>query len=80
MGTEKYKNGFDLTLHPREIDTPKRWKKPRTIFVNSMSDLFHKNVPDEFILEVFATMSECPQHHFQVLTKREMGQLQIATH
>ncbi|RZV51655.1 MAG: phage Gp37/Gp68 family protein [Pseudomonadales bacterium] len=70
MGTEKYTNGFDLTLHPQEINTPRRWKKPRTIFVNSMSDLFHKGVPDEFILEVFSTMRECPQHHFQVLTKR----------
>lgn len=70
MGVEKYASGFQLTLHPNEINTPRNWRKSRTIFVNSMSDLFHRSVPDEFIFEVFDTMRECSQHRFQVLTKR----------
>jgi protein gp37 len=52
------------------IDLPKRWKKPRVIFVNSMSDLFQDEVPDTFVRQVFDTMAECPQHTFQILTKR----------
>jgi protein gp37 len=70
MGVEKYKNGFELNLHPDLIDYPKRIKDSRIIFVNSMSDLFHKDIPLEFIQRVFKTMNECPQHIFQVLTKR----------
>jgi protein gp37 len=70
MGSEKYRNNFRLTLHPELIDEPKGWKTPRTIFVNSMSDLFHELIPFEFIQKVFQTMNECPQHTFQVLTKR----------
>lgn len=70
MGLEKYRNNFRLTLHPELIDEPKGWKTPRTIFVNSMSDLFHELIPFEFIQKVFQTMNECPQHTFQVLTKR----------
>jgi protein gp37 len=70
MGSEKYRNNFRLTLHPELIDEPKSWKTPRTIFVNSMSDLFHELIPFEFIQKVFQTMNECPQHTFQVLTKR----------
>jgi protein gp37 len=70
MGSEKYRNNFQLTLHPELIDEPKGWKTPRTIFVNSMSDLFHELIPFEFIQKVFQTMNECPQHTFQVLTKR----------
>ncbi|MCE7923858.1 MAG: phage Gp37/Gp68 family protein [Haliscomenobacteraceae bacterium CHB4] len=69
MGLEKYENGFELTLHPDELDKPRKWK-PSVIFVNSMSDLFHEKVPLEFIQRVFKVMNECPQHHFQVLTKR----------
>lgn len=69
MGQEKYKNGFQLTLHPQTLDDPKRWK-PSIIFVNSMSDLFHEDVPLHYIQSVFKTMNECPQHQFQVLTKR----------
>ncbi|MCB0543574.1 MAG: phage Gp37/Gp68 family protein [Saprospiraceae bacterium] len=69
MGLEKYQNGFDLTIHPDELDKPRKWK-PAVIFVNSMSDLFHEKVPLEFIQSVFKVMNECPQHHFQVLTKR----------
>lgn len=70
MGIEKYKNGFELTIHPDELSTPYEWKKPRMVFVNSMSDLFHKDVPISFIQKVFRVMKENPQHVFQVLTKR----------
>jgi protein gp37 len=70
MGNHRYRNGFKLTLHDDVVDLPRTWKKPRRIFVNSMSDLFHEQVPLEFIQRVFATMVECPQHSFQILTKR----------
>ncbi len=70
MGNRRYANGFKVTLHPDLIDTPKRWREPRTVFVNSMSDLFHEQVPLGFIRRVFDTMASCPQHTFQVLTKR----------
>jgi protein gp37 len=70
MGALRYAEGFKPTLHYDLIDLPRRWKKPRLIFVNSMSDLFQDAVPDSFIQRVFATMQECPQHTFQVLTKR----------
>lgn len=70
MGAERYRNGFNVTLHHDLIDTPKRWRKPRRIFVNSMSDLFHEEVPLEFIQQVFETMQACSHHVFQVLTKR----------
>jgi len=70
MGMEKYKNGFNLACHYNQLSLPSTWKKPRMIFVNSMSDLFHENIPLEFIKAVFSVMNECPQHTFQVLTKR----------
>lgn len=70
MGHPSYQSGFKLTLHERLLDLPLSWKRPRTIFVNSMSDLFHKDVPIEFIQRVFSTMCAAPQHRFQVLTKR----------
>jgi protein gp37 len=70
MGASRYKDGFTPTIHEDLVDLPKRWRKPRTIFVNSMSDLFHEDIPDSFIKRVFATMAACPQHTFQVLTKR----------
>ncbi len=70
MGTEKYRNAFRLSLHPELLDEPKGWKAARTIFVNSMSDLFHEQIPLDFIKRVFQTMNDCPQHTFQVLTKR----------
>ena len=70
MNHPSYTNGFRLTLHERLLELPLQWKKPRTIFVNSMSDLFHKDVPTEFILRVFETMCKAHQHRFQVLTKR----------
>jgi protein gp37 len=70
MGKEKYKNGFELTLHPETLSEPYTWKKPKMIFVNSMSDLFHKNVPLEYIQQIFRVMKENPHHVFQILTKR----------
>lgn len=70
MGQQNYRNGFDLTLHPHMLDHPLHWKTPRRIFVNSMSDLFHADVPDEYILSVFGVMKSAHWHQFQVLTKR----------
>ena len=70
MGNDRYRNGFRLTLHEEVIGLPKTWRNGRMIFVNSMSDLFHRDVPVDFIQRVFATMQECPQHVFQILTKR----------
>jgi protein gp37 len=65
-----FPNGFDLTLRPESLELPLRWRQPRLIFVNSMSDLFHADVPEAFIGSVFDVMRRCPQHTFQVLTKR----------
>lgn len=70
MGIEKYKKGFKLSYHSSELLTPFKWKKPRIVFVNSMSDLFHEEMPYDFIKSVFKVMNNCPQHIFQVLTKR----------
>ena len=70
MGTPKYQHGFDLTLHRDTLLEPYSWKKPKVVFVNSMSDLFHEDVPFEFIQEVFTVMNNSPKHIFQVLTKR----------
>jgi len=70
MGQANYRNGFKLTLQPHMLELPLRWKKPLTIFVNSMSDLFHKDVPLEFIQRTFAVMRAAHWHRFQVLTKR----------
>ena len=70
MGLEKYQNGFELTLHEDALKIPYTWKQPKIVFVNSMSDLFHKDIPLEFIQRVFKVMNDNPQHVFQVLTKR----------
>jgi protein gp37 len=70
MDNPRYQNGFDFTLHWDKIDEPKSWKKPRRVFVNSMSDLFHEESPEEFLREVFNVMMETPRHRYQVLTKR----------
>jgi len=70
MGQEKYKNGFRLTLHPETLREPYLWKKPKMIFVNSMSDLFHKDVPIDYIRNIFNIIKDNPHHVFQVLTKR----------
>ena len=80
MGAVRYRNGFTVTLHPAVLDLPKRWRQPRMIFVNSMSDLFHDHVPLEFIQRAFATMRDCPQHTFQVLTKRSARLRDLAPH
>jgi protein gp37 len=69
-GFSRYREFTDVQTHPARLDQPLRWKKPRRIFVNSMSDLFHEDVPVDFIVRVFEVMSACPQHQFQVLTKR----------
>jgi protein gp37 len=70
MGQRKYQNGFKVTLHPDTLELPLHWKKPQRIFVNSMSDLFHHDIPEEYIQKVFATMGKAHWHQFQVLTKR----------
>ena len=70
MRQYNYKNGFKVTTHDHVLELPLKWKKPQTIFVNSMSDLFHKNVRVEFIKKVFDVMNMAPWHTFQVLTKR----------
>ncbi len=78
MGSSNYLNGFRLTLHEHALQLPLTWKKPQTIFVNSMSDLFHKDVPVEFIQKVFMTMNTASWHRFQVLTKRAERLLEIS--
>ncbi|MEM9886325.1 MAG: phage Gp37/Gp68 family protein [Bacteroidota bacterium] len=70
MGLEKYKDNFKVRIHPDALKTPYTWKKPKIVFVNSMSDLFHEKIPLDFIKEVFRVMEENPQHIFQILTKR----------
>ena len=70
MGQHRYRNGFELTLQEDLIDLPLSWKKPRKVFVNSMSDLFHQDIPLDFIQSVYHTMNQASQHTFQVLTKR----------
>jgi len=70
MGVEKYKDGFKVRTHPDTLDEPYKWKKSRVVFVNSMSDLFHPEVPLEFIQDVFKVMNDNPRHVFQILTKR----------
>jgi protein gp37 len=70
MGQVNYRHGFQLTLHPHMLDLPLRWKKPQTIFVNSMSDLFHEEVPVDYVGRVFEAMRRAHWHRFQVLTKR----------
>ena len=78
MGVERYRNGFAVTLHPDLLAAPLKWRQPRLIFVNSMSDLFHEAIPLEFIQRVFETMANCPQHTFQILTKRSNRLREIA--
>lgn len=70
MGQPRYRRDFELMLQPDLIESPLQWRVPRTIFVNSMSDLFHRDVPDEFIAAVFDTMTKASWHTFQILTKR----------
>ncbi len=65
-----FEQGFDVTLRPERLGQPFKWRHPRRIFVNSMSDLFHEDVPDEYIARVFAVMAATPRHTYQLLTKR----------
>ncbi len=69
-GSKAFPNGFDITMHPDRLSMPYKWKKPVRVFVNSMSDLFHKEVPDDFILQGLDVMLDTPQHTYQILTKR----------
>jgi protein gp37 len=78
MGSDRYRNGFQVTLHPDLLDVPRRWRQPRVVFVNSMSDLFHDDIPLAYIQRVFATMRDCPHHTFQVLTKRSERLAELA--
>jgi protein gp37 len=78
MGQPNYANGFALTIHENALELPLKWKKPQTIFVNSMSDLFHKNVPEEFILNVFNVMVRADWHRYQLLTKRSDRLLELS--
>jgi protein gp37 len=70
MGNMNYVNGFNITTHEKALELPFKWKKPQTIFVNSMSDLFHEDVPEDFILRVFDVMCRANWHNYQILTKR----------
>jgi protein gp37 len=78
MGQKRYRNEFKVTLQPDMLDVPLHWRRPRMIFVNSMSDLFHKDIPADYIAKVFAVMQEASWHTFQVLTKRPERALELA--
>jgi protein gp37 len=78
MGSSRYRNGFKVTLQDDIVELPLEWKQPRVIFVNSMSDLFHEDVPCDFIVKVFDTMRRAHWHTFQILTKRSDRLVQIA--
>jgi len=73
-----YEQGFDLRLWPARIEQPLRWRRPRMIFVNSMSDLFHEEIPFDFLREIFDAMVMAEQHTFQILTKRHERLLELA--
>lgn len=78
MGNIRYQNEFDVTVHMDLIDKPLHWKKSKMIFVNSMSDLFHDNVPDDIIIKIFETMNKATWHTFQILTKRSERLVKLA--
>lgn len=78
MGAVKYADGFKVRTHPDTLNTPFTWKKPKVVFVNSMSDLFHPEVPLDYIKSVFSVMNQTPQHTYQMLTKRSDRLLEIA--
>lgn len=79
MGVPKYEHGFAVRCHETALDIPRGWRRPSVVFVNSMSDLFHDEVPLSFIKKVFKVMNECPQHVFQVLTKRAARLEEVAS-
>jgi len=78
MGNPNYSNGFAITTHEDTLELPLKWKRPQTIFVNSMSDLFHEEVPDQFIFSVFDIMRQANWHCFQILTKRSERLLELS--
>jgi protein gp37 len=80
QGVKGYENGFGLTLRPERLNIPLRWKKPRLIFVNSMCDLFHDDVPFEYIQKIFEVMNRTRQHVYTVLTKRAARMRELAPH
>lgn len=79
MGNPNYSNGFEINMHGNVLELPLQWKKPQTIFVNSMSDLFHEYVPEEFILRVFDVMRRADWHCFQILTKRSRRLMELSS-
>lgn len=80
MGVGQYRDGFKLTLAPQVVNLPFSWKSPKIVFVNSMSDLFHKDVPLKYIQQVFDVMNKTPQHTYQILTKRSERLLELSSH
>jgi protein gp37 len=78
MGNPNYANGFSVTMHEDALELPLKWRKPQTIFVNSMSDLFHEDIPVEFILRIFDVMCRARWHYFQILTKRSKRMLELS--
>ena len=78
MGTKGYEDGFKVTLHPNSLEKPLKMKKAQMIFVNSMSDIFHKDIPEEYIMKIFEVMNKAHWHTFQVLTKRPKRLAQMA--
>jgi len=78
MGQPNYRNGFNVTTHQHMLDLPLKWRSPRKIFVNSMGDMFHRLVPDDFIAESFSVMTKSAQHQFQLLTKRSLRLQQMS--
>ena len=77
MGQPNYANGFEVTMHDSALDLPLRWKRPQSVFVNSMSDLFHEDIPSDFIIRVFRVMCRANWHRFQALTKRSSRLLEL---
>jgi protein gp37 len=80
MGQPNYAKGFSLSLHEQALSLPLSWRKPQTVFVNSMSDLFHEKVPTDFIISVFDVMCRADWHRFQILTKRSSRLRELAAH
>lgn len=80
MGNKRYVNGFDLTLHEEVLTEPTTWRKPAMVFVNSMSDIFHEDVPFDFIAKIFDIMANTRRHTYQLLTKRASRMAQLAKH
>ena len=80
MGNPRYRDGFRLTLHWDKVSEPERWRSPRRVFVNSMSDIFHADIPLTFVKAVFSSMNAAPRHQFQILTKRARRLPRVASH